>query len=403
MKLGKWIVVFCCALIAVGAQESGRLANKLEYYLQHNEVPKGRAAILLAVKTGMIHESEHELGLAHLVEHLVWRGTKNLNAQQIIDEAALIGGKDELVQIGAVTGMEAVYFHLNVDATKPQVVERALLLLKNLASSAVMPPEALDAEKKGVLQELHDKMEEPNLLKLESQLTMLLQKPTRFFTQGVVEATQKATPKALQDFYQAKYHPDQMVLIAVGDFDESALKKRVEDHFGSMENPPISTAEPKPSMPLEPRTSRMFYKHDAFKLPQVSVAYLLPLGRQDPGLLLGGMRHELQQLVEGGSVLSSWTHRIVVSESYQLLEAGVVLFDTSSIMGFMEWFEDFAHRVEQSELGQPQLSPLTRPLENETWARAWVQQFLHPHEERLSPIALKNCPKVITAAYSQDP
>jgi len=84
MKL-KLHFVFAYLLLAlpVIAQESGKLSNGLEYYVVHNEIPRGRASLRLVVKAGMMHENEHQKGFAHLIEHSTWRGTKHINEQRL--------------------------------------------------------------------------------------------------------------------------------------------------------------------------------------------------------------------------------------------------------------------------------------------------------------------------------
>lgn len=60
---------FCSAIVA------GRLANGLTYYIRPNAEPRARAELRLAVRVGSLSESEDELGIAHMIEHLAFRAT----------------------------------------------------------------------------------------------------------------------------------------------------------------------------------------------------------------------------------------------------------------------------------------------------------------------------------------
>jgi len=55
----------------------GKLDNGFTYYIKKNTSPKKKATIHLIVKAGSLMEDDDQLGLAHLIEHMVFNGTKN--------------------------------------------------------------------------------------------------------------------------------------------------------------------------------------------------------------------------------------------------------------------------------------------------------------------------------------
>ena len=63
----------------------GKLDNGFTYYIKKNTSPKKKATIHLIVKVGSLMEDEDQLGLAHLIEHMVFNGTKNFS-KNAIDE-----------------------------------------------------------------------------------------------------------------------------------------------------------------------------------------------------------------------------------------------------------------------------------------------------------------------------
>ncbi len=404
MKLKECCAILCLLFtVYLSAEESGVLSNGLEYHLLHNQTTKGRASVWLVVKVGMLHENDYEKGFAHLVEHLVWRGTKNLSEQQIYHELSFLGINETTSHLTAYTTMDATFFKLDISSLQPHALERAVFLLKEIASSALIHPDVLDDEKKNILQELRDAIKSPTLIKLEKQLSVLLQRPLTFFTHQVLESTQKASSEALQNFYHSKYRPDRMALIAIGDFDEVALRKNVDECFSSMENPVESTHEYK-NIPTEVRSSVLLYKNEEFQLPQVSVAYLLPLELQSYAQqhLVPIIKQYLNPLVKEAVVLDCWSNLTVVSNAHLLLEAGVVLFDETAILDLTERFIQIVDGIEQ----QDAITNKFIPSSNHEFARVYAEQFLshsftkgsiidnHPHFAH----KLKDCPKVITVA-----
>ena len=67
----------------------GILDNGLTYYVKENQNPKNKAQIHLIIKAGSLMEDDDQLGLAHLIEHMAFNGTKNFPKNEI-DELSLI-------------------------------------------------------------------------------------------------------------------------------------------------------------------------------------------------------------------------------------------------------------------------------------------------------------------------
>jgi len=63
---------------------SGRFPNGLRYFIRVNKEPANRAELRLAVNAGSILEDDDQLGLAHVVEHMAFNGTRNFPKQELI-------------------------------------------------------------------------------------------------------------------------------------------------------------------------------------------------------------------------------------------------------------------------------------------------------------------------------
>ena len=69
----------------------GKLDNGLTYYIKKNTSPKKKATIHLIVKAGSLMEDDDQLGLAHLIEHMVFNGTKDFPKNEIDEYLNSIG------------------------------------------------------------------------------------------------------------------------------------------------------------------------------------------------------------------------------------------------------------------------------------------------------------------------
>ena len=61
----------------------GKLDNGLTYYIRHNEWPEDRAEFYIAQMVGSMQEEDHQMGLAHFLEHMCFNGTKNFPGDKL--------------------------------------------------------------------------------------------------------------------------------------------------------------------------------------------------------------------------------------------------------------------------------------------------------------------------------
>src|SRR5579864_2112953 len=69
----------------------GTLPNGLRYYVRANGKPGHRAELRLVVRAGSVLEDDDQLGLAHVVEHMEFEGTKHFPRQGIVDFLSSLG------------------------------------------------------------------------------------------------------------------------------------------------------------------------------------------------------------------------------------------------------------------------------------------------------------------------
>src|SRR5688500_11300650 len=98
------------------------------------------------LERGSRHESEADSGIAHFVEHMLFKGTTSRSARQIAQEIDSIGG-----QLDAFTSKEYAGYYIKVlDEHLPIATD----ILTDLVSHPVFVPDDIDREKKVVLEEI---------------------------------------------------------------------------------------------------------------------------------------------------------------------------------------------------------------------------------------------------------
>ena len=212
----------------------GKFANGMSYYIRANKKPEKRAELRLVVKAGSILEDDDQQGLAHLVEHMAFNGTKHFPKNDIISFLESIGmrfGAD----VNAFTSFDETVYILTVPTDKPEVLDKALLILEDWAHNLTF--DAVETEKeRGVV------MEEWRLgrgagMRMLQQIFPVILKDSRYADRlpiGKPEIIQKGKAERLKQFYTDWYRPDLMAVVAVGDFDKAAVEKMVTNHFASI-------------------------------------------------------------------------------------------------------------------------------------------------------------------------
>ena len=69
----------------------GVLENGLTYYIRHNAKPENQADFYIYDKVGAVQEEDHQIGLAHFLEHMAFNGTANFPDKNMINYLVSVG------------------------------------------------------------------------------------------------------------------------------------------------------------------------------------------------------------------------------------------------------------------------------------------------------------------------
>lgn len=194
------------------------------------------ATLGIWIEAGSIYENDDECGLAHLLEHMVFKGTKKRSMRQIAALMDEIGG-----QMNAFTEREFVCYHAKVLSEHAPI---ALDLLCELATSPILDEADLDIEKGVVLEEIKSVEDAPEEL-IEDLFAQTIWPRSRWGRPilGSEASVSSLTAQDLRAFIDAHYTPRRVVVAAVGDVDHDDIVRRVSKLLrtlpeGSDQRPP---------------------------------------------------------------------------------------------------------------------------------------------------------------------
>ncbi len=180
------------------------------------------AAIRFYVGIGSVYEGEYlGAGISHLVEHCCDKGTAQRSADDIDQAQAAIGG-----HMNAYTTRDHTCYYMTTSA---QRVGEAIDLLGDYVLGATFPEEQVENQIDVVTREIARIDDDPGRAAIElfSQ-TMFRRHPERYRIIGYPAGFSELTRGDLVKFHRAHYTPDNLVAVAVGDFDAEEIADRLE-------------------------------------------------------------------------------------------------------------------------------------------------------------------------------
>lgn len=181
----------------------------------------------VAVNVGSRDENEENLGIAHFVEHTIFKGTSHRKSWHIINRMERIGG-----ELNAYTSKEDTFVYSVFPAS---YYARAVELISDLIQHSVFPNAELEKEREVVLDEIASYRDSPSEAVYDDFEDLA------FANNGLghnilgTERTLSAiTSEDCMKFLKDLYVPENMVFFSLGDINFDKLCRMVEKHFGGM-------------------------------------------------------------------------------------------------------------------------------------------------------------------------
>ena len=256
---------------------SGVLDNGMAYYLRFNDEPRNRADMALVVGAGSLVEDDDQQGIAHFLEHMLFNGTENFEGQEIINFLERIGmsfGPD----VNAYTSFEETVYTLEVPLDSPDVVSTAFDILADWAVNATLDPEEIDKERGVIVEEERARNQNVNGRLTEALLPVLLggSRYAERLPIGDMDTVRSAPREVFTRYYETYYRPDNMAIVAVGDFDLDAFEQRITETFASLENPAEPLAETQFEQPVSEEPIYFSFTDPEFPVTAGELSYARP-------------------------------------------------------------------------------------------------------------------------------
>jgi predicted Zn-dependent peptidase len=178
---------------------------------------------------GSRHETEDESGMAHFVEHMLFKGTDTRTAEAIAQEVDSIGG-----QLDAFTAKEYASYYV-------KVLDEHLPIAVDILSDIVMRPAFqeidIEREKKVILEEIKMVEDTPDDLVHEIFTQAFWEgHPLGRPILGTKESVEAITQGKLRDHFRGAYAAGNIIISAAGNIEHSQLREALEKAFGSMQS-----------------------------------------------------------------------------------------------------------------------------------------------------------------------
>ena len=178
----------------------------------------------VAIDAGTRDELPDESGMAHFVEHLLFKGTKHRRSWHIINGLERVGG-----QLDAYTTKEETYIYTTVPT---EYTERAIELLADIILNSTFPENEIEKERDVVLDEIQSYNDSPSeLIYDEFEELLFPHDPIGRNILGTEQSLETFTSERMQAFVSRNYTPDRIVVFAMGNIKPDWLLKKVEKHF----------------------------------------------------------------------------------------------------------------------------------------------------------------------------
>lgn len=179
------------------------------------------------VGTGSRSEGQHNHGISHFIEHMVFKGTDHRSAKDIAEAVDEVGG-----QLNAFTGKEHTCYYIKVLDTH---LELALDVLSDMLLASKFDAEDIKREREVVLEEVHMYEDTPDELVHDIHLNHIWTGHALGRNiLGTIPAIENFDKKLIQQYYQDFYTPDNIVIAAAGNLSHERLEALAERYFGKM-------------------------------------------------------------------------------------------------------------------------------------------------------------------------
>ena len=200
------------------------------------------ASVQVWIETGSIHEDRHlGAGISHLLEHMLFKGTPTRGASEFAQRIQAAGG-----YINAYTSFDRTVYWIDIPA---KGVATALDLLSDAVMNSTLPPDEYVKEQEVIRREFAMGNDDPDRVASQTLFaTAFREHPYRHPIIGHLDVFNALSRDEVMAYYKARYVPNNMFFVVVGDVDAAAVRAQLAEIFAK--HPRVSL--PPVFIPAEP-------------------------------------------------------------------------------------------------------------------------------------------------------
>ena len=220
--------------------------------------------------TGSIHENKWlGAGMSHVLEHMLFKGTKTRPGSRIDQEVQEAGG-----YMNAYTSFDRTVYHIDVPNTGAKT---AVDILCDIMQHATLPDEEMEKEKQVILREMDMNQDDPSRRSGRRLFeTAYTRSPYRFTVIGYPDIYNELKTPDILAYYRERYAPNNVFYVVAGDIKNSEVVEQIKQAYSTNKARPLlplaMSAEPKQTAPrevIEEAPIEQGHFHFAWHIPDV--------------------------------------------------------------------------------------------------------------------------------------
>ena len=252
---------------AAAAAQEFRLGNGMRIIVQEDHRAP-TVAHMVWYRAGAMDEQNGSTGVAHVLEHMMFKGTKTLKPGEFSAKVAALGGRDN-----AFTGKDYTAYYQQVEKSR---LEQVMALEADRMQNLTMDKDEFAKEIRVVMEERRLRTEDQPLSLLYEALyaTAFVASPYRNPIVGWMNDLQNMTAADALDWYRRWYAPNNATMVVTGDVDAQRVRDLADKYFGKI--PPKTLPKTKPQAePLQSGTKQVVVRAPA-ENPYLVMAWKMP-------------------------------------------------------------------------------------------------------------------------------
>jgi zinc protease len=263
-------------------------------------------------KIGSVGERDGIRGISHMLEHMMFRGSRNVGSEEHARRINEVGG-----HCNAFTSEDVTVY---INSVPREYFNMVLELEADRMDGLQIENSLFDTERKVIIEEYHTYMNNPVAKAfLEFRHEFFANHPYSLSPLGLIENLQLITTDQCREYYSRWYLPNNAVLVIVGDIDETSVFDNVEKYFGVKKSGilPELHADSIPEHHGQVNIHRMKRKIE-FDVPLLVTGYPAPASNNKDAVAM-----EILQLVLSGGESSRLHKEVVRKESVAVMTGGM--------------------------------------------------------------------------------